>query len=158
MKIRFRLFLLVLSCGFIVAGCTKEQAMTATGAPLARQVLQSAHCGLTAPGQVVIDNPEKLERLEMLPAMTLSLETLKAINYEREQVVLASIGQKPTGGFGVTLDGSEIIDDVLYLTIRVTEPAPGAMVTQALTTPCVVIAVTAEGWDDIQITRAENNR
>ena len=140
------------------AGCAVSQTGTAAGAPLARQVAQSGHCGLTAPGYLHIGSPEGLARLEALPARTFSLQALRDIDYQREHVVLASIGQQPTGGFGVTLESSEIADGTLQLTIRVAEPAPGTMVTQALTTPCAVIAVAAEGWNDIQITRAENNR
>lgn len=149
---------LVFAFGFVATGCAVSQTSTATGAPLARQVAQSAHCGLTAPGHLVIDKVSKVARLEALPGRALSLESLRAIDYQREHIVLASIGQKPTGGFGVTLKDSKIVDDVLQLTIRVTEPAPGAIVTQALTTPCAVIAVAADGWSDLRIVRAENNR
>ncbi len=135
-----------------------SQTETETGAPLARQITQSAHCGLVAPGSLHIESLENLRRMERLPSSSLSFESLKGIDYQREHIVLASIGQKPTGGYSVTLDSSEIRSGTLELRVRVTEPAPGTMVTQALTTPCAVIAVTAEGWDDIQITRAENNR
>ncbi len=148
----------LIAAGVLSAGCAVSQTETDAGAPLARQVAQSAHCGMTAPGYLHIGTLEDLARLEALPARTLSLQSLRDIDYQREHIVLASIGQKPTGGFGVTLESSEIADGTLQLTIRVTEPVPGTMVTQALTTPCAVIAVAAEGWNDIQITRAENNR
>lgn len=158
MKARLRGILTLLLFCVTAVGCAREHAKTPTGAPLARQVSQSAHCGLTAPGLVHLSSREEVRRLEALPGRNLSLEPLKKIEFEREHIVLAAIGQKPTGGYSVTLDSSEIRGGTLELRVRVTEPAPGTMVTQALTTPCAVIAVTAEGWDDIQITRAENNR
>ena len=142
----------------LASGCASSRSETAEGGPLARQITQSAHCGLTAPGHVHLTSREEVQRLEALPGRNLSLETLKTVQFEREHIVLAAIGQKPTGGYSVTLDSSEIRSGTLKLTVRVSEPAPGTMVTQALTTPCAVIAVTAKGWDDIQITRAENNR
>lgn len=142
----------------LAPGCASSRSETAEGGPLARQITQSAHCGLTAPGHVHLASRAEVQRLEALPGRNLSLETLKTVQFEREHIVLAAIGQKPTGGYSVTLDSSEIRSGTLELRIRVAEPAPGTMVTQALTTPCAVIAVTAEGWDDIQITRAENNR
>lgn len=142
----------------MVSGCASSRSETEEGGPLARQITQSAHCGLTAPGQVHLKSREEVQRLETLPGRNLSLESLKNIHFEREHIILAAIGQKPTGGFSVTLDSSEIRSGTLELRVRVTEPAPGTMVTQALTTPCAVIAVTVDGWDDIQITRAENNR
>jgi len=142
----------------LASGCASSHTETEEGGPLARQITQSSHCGLTAPGHVHLTSRGDVERLEALPGRNLSLEALKNIEFEREHVVLAAIGQKPTGGYSVTLDSSEIRGRTLELTVRVTEPAPGTMVTQALTTPCAVIAVTADGWKDIQITRAENNR
>ncbi|KMQ75744.1 protease complex subunit PrcB family protein [Marinobacter subterrani] len=148
----------LMAIGALGAGCAVSQTETATGAPLARQIAQSAHCGLTAPGHLLIGSVAQLVQLESLPERTLSLQPLRDIDFQREKVVLAAIGQKPTGGFGVTLQSSEIVDDTLNLTVRVMEPGPGAMVTQVLTTPCAVIAVAAEGWSDIRITRAENNR
>ena len=157
MSIYFRAgFLLVAT--LLASGCASSRSETAAGGPLARQITQSAHCGLTAPGHVHLTSREEVRRLEALPGRNLSLESLKNIDFEREHIVLAAIGQKPTGGYSVTLDASEIRSGALELRVRVTEPAPGMIVTQALTTPCAVIAVTAEGWDDIQITRAENNR
>lgn len=157
MPIHFRAGYMLIAT-LLVSGCASSRSETAEGGPLARQITQSAHCGLTAPGHVHLTSRQEVERLEALPGRNLSLEALKNIEFEREHVVLAAIGQKPTGGYSVTLDSSEIRGATLELTVRVTEPAPGTMVTQALTTPCAVIAVTAEGWEDIQITRAKNNR
>lgn len=157
MPIHFRAVCL-LAATLMLPGCASSRSETAEGGPLARQITQSAHCGLTAPGHVHLASRQDVQKLEALPGRNLSLEALKTIEFEREHIVLASIGQKPTGGYSVTLDSSEIRGGTLELRVRVAEPAPGTIVTQALTTPCAVIAVTAEGWDDIQITRAENNR
>ena len=157
MTLHFRAVFLLFAT-LLASGCASSRSETAEGAPLARQITQSAHCGLTAPGYVHLTSREEVQRLEVLPGRNLSLESLKKIEFEREHIVLAAMGQKPTGGYSVTLDASEIRGGTLELRVRVTEPAPGTIVTQALTTPCAIIAVTAEGWDDIQITRAENNR
>ncbi|SNC66552.1 PrcB C-terminal [Marinobacter sp. es.048] len=157
MPIHFRAGCMLIAT-LLVSGCASSRSETAEGGPLARQITQSAHCGLTAPGHVHLTSRQEVERLEALPGRNLSLESLKMIEFDREHIVLAAIGQKPTGGYSVTLDSAEIHRGTLELRVRVAEPAPGTIVTQALTTPCAVIAVTAEGWDDIQITRAENNR
>lgn len=157
MPIHFRSICL-LAATLVLSGCASSRSETEEGGPLARQITQSAHCGLTAPGHVHLTSRQEVQKLEALPGRNLSLEALKTIEFEREHIILAAIGQKPTGGFSVTLDSSEIRSGTLELRVRVTEPASGTIVTQALTTPCAVIAVTAEGWDDIQITRAENNR
>lgn len=134
MPLHFRAGCLLVAT-LLASGCASSRSETAEGGPLARQITQSAHCGLTAPGHVHLASRDEVQRLEALPGRTLSLESLKTIEFEREHVVLAAIGQKPTGGYSVTLDSSEIRGGTLELKVRVTEPAPGTMVTQALTTP-----------------------
>lgn len=148
----------ILMAGLLLSGCAVNQTETATGAPLARQITQSAHCGLAALGHVLLETRSQVDRLEKLPGRRLPLGPLKSIDFSQEQVVLVALGQKPTGGFSIILDGSEIIDGQLELTVRSRGPEPGTMVTQALTTPCAVIAVAATGWKTIRITPAERNR
>lgn len=148
----------ILMAGSLLSGCAINQTETASGAPLARQITQSAHCGLTAAGHLLLENQSQVNRLETLPGRSLPLGPLRKIDFSQEHLVLVTLGQKRTGGFSATLDGSEIVDSQLELTIRTREPEPGTMVTQALTTPCAVIAVAATGWNTIRITSAERNR
>lgn len=154
------LSLTLAGASLMVAGCATSQPQVETdeGAPLARQISQSANCGLTAPGHVLLKSVSDVGRLEGLRGRTLPLAPLRAVDFDREHVVLAALGQKPTGGYSVTLVSSAITDDTLELFVRVREPEPGMLVTQALTTPCAAIAVTASGWSDIRITSGQNNR
>lgn len=135
----------------LVNGCAINRSATADGAPLARQVTESDHCGLTAPGLVYISNASELDRLETLPSGNLAMNQLRALDMEQEHLVLVGLGQKSTGGYGVTLESAEIVDDVLELTLNTRKPAPDAMVTQALTTPCAVIAISPEDWKRLRI-------
>lgn len=148
----------LLCTGALGAGCAVSQTETDSGAPIARQIAQSSHCGLVAPGHIHLASAAEVERLASVPDRRLSLAPLRDIQFDTEHVVLAALGQKPTGGYSVTLAGAEIVDDELLLSVNVQEPGPGMMVTQALTTPCAAIAVTASGWTDIRITPVENNR
>jgi len=134
-----------------IAGCAVNRSATAEGAPLARQVTESDHCGLTAPGLVYMSNAQELRRLSRLPSGKLALKQLRAIDFEREHLLLVSLGQKTTGGYGLTLQSSEIVDDVLELIVKVRRPAAGAMVTQALTTPCAVIAISPDDWEQLRV-------
>ncbi|EON93826.1 hypothetical protein MARLIPOL_01940 [Marinobacter lipolyticus SM19] len=155
MKLRYSRVGFVVSV-LLFAGCaaTVSRSETSEGAPLARQVTQSDHCGLTAPGVVYVERYEQLERLSRLPAQNLALESLATVDFEREHLVLVGLGQKPTGGYGVTLDSSAIIDGVLELAVNVRQPSSGTMVTQALTTPCAVIAVSPDAWDRVRVSGA----
>jgi hypothetical protein len=148
----------ILVVGSLASGCVSIQMKTASGAPLARQISQSTHCGLTAPGHLLVDKQHQLGRLEALTERSLPLGPIRAIDFSQEHVVFVTLGQKPTGGFSVTLASSQVVDQQLVLTVHITEPEPGSMVTQALTTPCAVIAVTATGWNTIRIVPAERKR
>lgn len=144
--------------GAAVVGCAASQTETEQGAPLARQILQSSDCGLTAPGHLVLTSAEEVRRLASLPGRSMPLEPLSSVDFDREQVVLAALGQQPTGGYGVTLTGARIVGDDLVLTVREQRPGPDRMVTQALTTPCAAIAVTVDGWRAIRVEPEQNNR
>jgi len=135
----------------LTAGCAANRSATAEGAPLARQVTESDHCGLTAPGLVYISEASDLGRLARLPAANLALSKLRAIDFEQEHLVLVGLGQKPTGGYGLTLTSAEIVDDQLQVAVKVRQPAPDSLVTQALTTPCAVIAVSPNDWEQLRV-------
>lgn len=141
---------MLLTCTFL-GGCASHLAATESGAPLARQVTTSDHCGLTAPGVLYLSRADEVDALSSLPAQTLNLSPLARLDFSREHLVIVALGQKPTGGYGVTLLGSEQVGDELRLEVAATAPAPDSMVTQVLTTPCSVMAVTAEGWDEVTV-------
>lgn len=138
----------------VLTGCAANRSATPEGAPLARQLTQSDHCGLAAPGLVYLDNVAQVERLSGLPTRNLPLDSLKAVDFEREHLLLVSLGQKTTGGYGITLEESVIRDGVLEVRVSVRQPAADAMVTQVLTTPCAVMAVTPANWKRLTVSGA----
>jgi len=148
---RFTLLPLCVLVLSLITGCAINRSATADGAPLARQVTESDHCGLTAPGLVYVSSAGDLDKLAQLPSGNLALSMLRAIDFNEEHLVLVSLGQKTTGGYGLTLTSSEIVDDVLELAVKVRRPAADAMVTQALTTPCAVIAISPEEWEQLRV-------
>lgn len=148
---RFRDMTALMLAIVLVAGCAVNRSATATGAPLARQVTESDHCGLTAPGLVYIDSASDLDKLGRLPSGNLAMKKLRMVDLEKEHLVLVGLGQKPTGGYGLTLASAEIADDVLELILEVRSPARGAMVPQALTTPCAIIAISPDDWAQLRV-------
>lgn len=150
MSHRFRLMLLPALASLLVA-CAGNAELTDEGAPLARQVVQSDHCGLKAPGVVMIAEGAEIDRLKSLPASHLALEPLRKTDFGTEYLVLVGVGQKPSSGYGVTLVDSRIRDGQLEIDVSVRQPAEGAMLAQVLTTPCAVIAISDEGWNSLKI-------
>ena len=50
-------------------------------------------------------------------------------------VVGVFLGERPTGGYGVSLASAQIVGGVLELRLNVSAPGPGSITTQALTSP-----------------------
>ncbi|NLW44434.1 MAG: protease complex subunit PrcB family protein [Syntrophomonadaceae bacterium] len=59
---------------------------------------------------------------------------------EGDKIIL-SWGEKPTGGYSITIDRLEMEGDTLEVTYSLQSPSPGAVVTQALTYPEAAAAI-----------------
>ena len=66
---------------------------------------------------------------------------LPDVNFRRETILAVFLATKPTGGYGLEVEDITLEDSDVYVDLRETEPAEGAITTQALTTPWVFIRV-----------------
>jgi hypothetical protein len=130
---------------------TGKNAGAKQQAPLARQITASDHCGLTAAGLVYLDSLTALQAFRSLNGQMLSLNSVSSLDFEREHLLVVAMGRKNTGGYGLTLVNAAMEGSTLAVVSRVHTPAPDSMVTQALTTPCMVLAVTAGDWDKVVV-------
>lgn len=55
--------------------------------------------------------------------------------YQNKRYILASYGEKPSGGYSIAIEDVVIGDDNIIVTVNYTDPAPGSNVTDALTYP-----------------------
>jgi hypothetical protein len=138
----------------LLSGCASSDTVEdKPGAPLVRQVIQSAHCGLTGPGLAYVQTPERLQQLLELPGQNMAVQQLRQVDLGKEHLLFVTLGEKPTGGYSVSLTSASLenTDNTLRLSMAVRAPAPGTMVTQAITSPCVVIAVLARDRREIRV-------
>jgi hypothetical protein len=63
------------------------------------------------------------------------------VDFNRGGVVAAFLGTRPTGGYGVDVRAVREEGGVVVVDLAITEPAPGALTTQALTHPWVMVAI-----------------
>lgn len=63
------------------------------------------------------------------------------VDFRRESVAAFFWGTKPTGGYGVDVAAVTLKDDVLVVQLRLQKPKPGSLVTQAITSPYVLLRV-----------------
>lgn len=55
--------------------------------------------------------------------------------FQDRRYILVSYGRKSTGGYIISIETVVVSDDIITVTVRHSDPAPGANVTQALTYP-----------------------
>lgn len=136
----------------MVAGltaCSTDRDMTRDGAPLARQLTASHQCGFDHQGLIYIDSRQRLASLPEDQGG--NLVVAEDHDFSAEPLILVAAGSKRSGGYGVVLEGSRIRDGVLELGVDVSSPGADQTVTMALTSPCAVLAVTADGWSSARV-------
>lgn len=82
-----------------------------------------------------------------------------APNFEQQVAVFMAMGQKPTGGYRLSLRDKEVTIEQGTATIPVTwqSPPSDAMVTQALTSPCLVVTLPRGDYQQIRAVDGDGN-
>jgi hypothetical protein len=65
------------------------------------------------------------------------------VDFTRELVLAASMGQRPTGGHSIAVGRTALRDGVLTIEVMSSSPDPGCTTTQSLTQPVDVVAIEA---------------
>ena len=151
MNVQRLIFCTMTTTVLVIAGCAVNQTETAKGAPLARQITASDQCGVGSEGLTYLSQEDDLARLGHWTMQNFSMKPLRALDFDREHILIVGLGPKPTGGFGLTLANSRIVDDTFRLIVFLRRPPADAVVSQALTTPCAVLAITPDHWDTLEV-------
>ena len=73
-----------------------------------------------------------------------------AVDFQREAAVLLMGGRRSTGGWSVTPRAVSVSGDILVIDAQVSGPGRGGIVTQAITSPWTVIAVSPVTFKKVQ--------
>lgn len=73
-----------------------------------------------------------------------------AVDFSRESVVFLLGGEKSTGGWTVVARGAKLEGDALVVDAAVQGPPSDAIVTQAFTSPYVVVAVNSKAFQSVR--------
>ncbi|ASP40422.1 hypothetical protein CHH28_17825 [Bacterioplanes sanyensis] len=71
----------------------------------------------------------------------------------KQRALTISLGQKPTAGYGIDVVAQEGNDESLTLTFRERSPAPGMVVAQVMTSPCLEVMLPPN-WQQVTVLRA----
>jgi hypothetical protein len=66
-------------------------------------------------------------------------QPVPAIDFERDMLVVAAMGSRPTGGYSVRIDGVYRAGDRLYVVVEESSPDAGCLTTQAFTAPVTAV-------------------
>ncbi len=137
----------------LLLGCQADELTFPTqNQPLvSEQLFVGQRCSAPQAGAQWLDSePDWRQHQSAAPRQAIALDEMAppatskpAIDFTTHAVVIVGLGQKPSGGYAVTLspEGVQRSGDKLLVHVRVEEPAPDAFVSQALTAPCVAIKV-----------------
>jgi hypothetical protein len=120
----------------LLAACSA--ASNSSERPVEPRVLRVERISSGAPGQ----GPQSPRVVVAASTSALSKELGAEIPDSGEGVYLISYwGEKSTGGYSLAVESARLEGDRLTIRLRLEEPPPGAMVTQALTYPYAVAVV-----------------
>ena len=91
--------------------------------------------------RLVTNQDELLALWNQAHGSQLDVPPVPDVTFARETVLAIFQGQQPTGGHGIEVLDVVVDDAELFVNMRFLEPAPDAIVTQALTSPWVFVRV-----------------
>lgn len=103
----------------------------------------TSNSGLGDPLRVVIRDQEAWHDMwkRIHSTVVVGLPPLPEIDFAREMVVVVALGARPTGGYGVIVDGAYERDDRLEVIVSVQSPGKSCMLTQAVTQPVDIVRI-----------------
>lgn len=100
----------------------------------------------TAGASFALDEPTYASRWQQL----IGRGDAPRVDFAKEAAVFLLAGSKPTGGYSIDVRGASVEGETLVVDAVVKPPAPDAIVTQAFTSPFVVVAVDRRDFKDVR--------
>lgn len=86
----------------------------------------------------ILTEPNEIKMLENDPLLAAKM---KQTDISNSNYVILNMGEKNTGGYSIGIEKVEETDKNIIITVKEKNPAPDAMVTQAITYPYTVVKI-----------------
>ena len=107
-----------------------------------RSLAKGAFSGIKAARQEVVRGAGQWETLWKQHSTSAgSVEKIPAVDFSKEMVIAATMGEQRTGGYSIEIVRVEPKGTTLSIAVRLSSPPPGAITIQALTAPFHFVAV-----------------
>jgi hypothetical protein len=108
------------------------------------------------PHAIWIDDPDQFKKTyARLTRHTIGAQQdlSSRVDFSREGILMVTMGQKPTGGYGLELNQefAVISDDTAVLSVSWIEPPKGAILPQIITSPCLAIIIPKGPYSKINL-------
>jgi hypothetical protein len=118
-------------------------------------IYHDQQCGLQQPQAVWVQSEKEYQILfrQLRQSYLGSQVKPPQVDWRSSSVILVGMGRKNTGGYGVTLidNSAGVNNGVLQLAVQWQQPKPGMMLTQTLTSPCLLIKIPKGDYQRIEI-------
>lgn len=153
----FTLLLLMLYAN--LAACSNQQTggVVSTNNPITAEVIYQSHqCSQSQPRALWIKSQQQLQQIHAkLRRSYFGGQSAQppAVDFSGYGVLLLAMGQKNTGGYGLKIadESVSLVNGLLEVRVRWLEPKRGMMVTQALTSPCLLAKISQGDFSRIKI-------
>ncbi len=83
----------------------------------------------------VIRTQEELSELWELPSSRIDKPEIPEIDFSRNMLLVAAMGEQPTSGYSIEITGAELKDDEWVFSVREAKPGESCMNLMVITTP-----------------------
>ena len=141
-------FLLLAASSFFLLSCMSSRAEDSSGSIAWREVASGSHSNIKqASRQVIRDQQQWIKWWQQHNKVQMHIDGKTVpkpppeVDFEQEMVLVATLGQRSTGGYSIRFTEIRREGDVVTATLQISSPGPDDLVTQALTSPFAVIAI-----------------
>ena len=144
---------------FLLTGCAGIDGHSKEIRSLSvRQLWAGIQCGpdRPSPHAIWIEDPDQFKKTSTRlngHNNNLLADLLSRVDFSREGIFIAAMGQKPTGGYGLHLarESAAIKNEAAVLKVTWVEPQKGAMLPQMITSPCLAISLPKGPYSQIDV-------
>ena len=102
----------------------------------------SSNSGITVKDRMVVTDPTAWSKIWLnITGRVSPTPPLPAADFDRETIVIASMGQQRSGGYSITIDSGGVVGDTVILAVTERSPGRTCMSIAALTAPVAIARV-----------------